>query len=53
MGITYLAGFTLFATGILTSFFLLLNAGAILLIITAALYNWNILKVVNHKPVLK
>lgn len=53
MSIFYLAGFVLFAAGIMTSQFLLLKTGAVLLIAAAALYNWNVFKVITHKPKIK
>ena len=49
MSIAYIFGFLGFTIGILTSFLILLNIGAGLLIITAALYNWNVFKVISHK----
>ncbi|MCC6599559.1 MAG: cytochrome c oxidase subunit I [Crocinitomicaceae bacterium] len=53
MGISYLAGFIFFVVGILASCIVLLNAGSILLILTAILYNWNVFKVINHKAVIQ
>ena len=50
MAIIYISGFIIFATGILFGSTLLLKAGAILLLLTAVLYNWNVLKVFMHKP---
>jgi hypothetical protein len=50
MSISYLAGFILFASGILTEKILFLKTGSALLIITAILYNWNVIKLVTHKP---
>jgi hypothetical protein len=49
MGIAYLAGLVLFATGILISNFFLLKSGTVFLLITAVLYNWNVFKVIMHK----
>lgn len=49
MSITYISGFALFVPGILIAQKMLLNSGAILLIITAILYNWNVIKIINHK----
>lgn len=49
MSIAYILGFLLFTLGILFTFLLLLNIGAGMLIIAAALYNWNVFKVINHK----
>jgi hypothetical protein len=49
----YIAGFLLFVAGILTAKIILLNAGAALLVITAFLYNWNVLKIILHKQKMK
>jgi hypothetical protein len=53
MSLSYLAGFSLFAAGILCSNKIVLQTATILLLITAALYNWNVLKVLLHKPLIK
>lgn len=53
MGITYLAGFIFFIAGIFLSSSLILQAGSALLLITAVLYNFNVLKMLLHKPVIK
>jgi hypothetical protein len=51
MSIAYLSGFILFAAGTLLKVdFLLLFASA-LLVVTAFLYNWNVIKLLLHKPV--
>ncbi|MCC7051302.1 MAG: cytochrome c oxidase subunit I [Bacteroidia bacterium] len=50
MGLFYLTGLIVFSVGILFSISLLLSVGAILLIITSILYNWNVFKIINHKP---
>lgn len=50
MGIAYLGGFLLFAIGILLGNLIILNIGAVLLLLTAVLYNVNIAKLVFHKP---
>jgi len=50
MGIFYLAGFILFATGILVSNQSILKVASILLLITAILYNGNVWKAITHKP---
>ena len=50
MAIIYISGFMIFATGILFGSTMLLKAGAILLLLTAVLYNWNVLKIFMHKP---
>lgn len=49
-GIVYLAGFILFASGILISNTFILKSGSILLVLTAVLYNWNVFKILLHKP---
>jgi len=51
MAIAYLAGFILFTLGILFGNSIVLKLGAIFLLITAVLYNWNVLKVLMHKPI--
>lgn len=48
-GITYLIGFIVFACGIIQSNTVILNIGAIFLIITAVLYNFNVFKILFHK----
>ncbi len=50
IAIIYISGFILFATGILLGTTMLLKTGAIFLLLTAVLYNWNVLKVFMHKP---
>jgi hypothetical protein len=50
MGIFYLVGFVLFATGILISNEYILKIASILLLITAILYNGNVWKALSHKP---
>lgn len=50
MGIAYLTGFILFAAGIFFFDRLLLKLAAILLLLAAVLYNWNVFKIVLHKP---
>ena len=49
MVVTYVAGFILFITAAALANVLLLNIAAIILIVTAVLYNMNVLTVVNHK----
>ena len=53
MGWSYLTGFGLFIAGILISSSFILQIATILLLITAVLYNWNVLKLLMHKPMLK
>jgi hypothetical protein len=50
MGISYLAGFILFAGGILISQEIIIKVASILLLIAAILYNGNVWKAVTHKP---
>lgn len=50
MSVVYIAGLIIFVIGILISNILLLKAGAIFLLLTAILYNWNVLNVMTHKP---
>lgn len=52
MAISYLGGLILFAIGIMTATSILLNIGALLLLVTAILYNFNVFKVINHKAVI-
>ena len=49
MVLAYLAGLFVFTAGILASRILLLQAGAVLLLVTAGLYNWNVFKLIFHK----
>ncbi|MGN6165984.1 MAG: cytochrome C oxidase subunit I [Flavisolibacter sp.] len=53
MSIAYLTGFVLFAAGILLTNAFVLQSATILLLITAVLYNWNVLKMLLHKPLIK
>jgi len=48
--IAYLIGFILFAAGILISNTFVLKSGAVFLLLTATLYNWNVFKILTHKP---
>lgn len=50
MSVLYLVGFILFTVGILYTTTIILKFGAVFLILTAVFYNWNIFKVVYHKP---
>lgn len=52
MSVAYLLGFILFTLGIILLNQILLNIGSLLLILTAILYNWNIIKVIFHKPMI-
>ena len=53
MGIAYLIGFVFFAAGILLVNTIVLQSATILLLITAVLYNWNVWKMLVHKPLIK
>ena len=53
MGWSYLTGFGLFVAGILMSNNFVLQIETILFLLTAILYNWNVLKFLMHKPVMK
>jgi hypothetical protein len=50
MGVAYLCGFVLFATGILISNEIILKTAAVLLLLSAILYNGNVWKAATHKP---
>ncbi|HXK00185.1 MAG TPA: hypothetical protein VNJ50_15130 [Gelidibacter sp.] len=49
---SYLLGFTIFGCGIVLSSILFLNIGAVFLLITAVLYNFNVFKIFFHKAKL-
>lgn len=53
MGIVYLAGFCLFLAGILWANVIVLQIASALLLITAVLYNFNVAKMLLHKPLIK
>lgn len=53
MGVAYLLGFVLFGAGILLAAPPLLKTGATVLLAAAVLYNWNVLKLLTHKPFRK
>lgn len=50
MSIAYIGGLAMFTSGILLTKIILLNAGAVLMLLTAVLYTLNVLKVITHKP---
>lgn len=52
MSISYLIGLCLFASGILCTWIFLLKIGALFLIFTSILYNFNVLKILSHKASL-
>ncbi|MEO5966808.1 MAG: cytochrome C oxidase subunit I [Ferruginibacter sp.] len=49
MAIIYITGFLIFLFGIIFYKLVLLQAGSLLLILTALLYNWNVIKLIMHK----
>ena len=49
MGVVYLLGFGLFVAGILTAHIIILKSAALLLILAALFYNWNVIKLFMHK----
>ena len=48
-GISYLIGFVVFGLGIILANVLILNIGAVFLLITAILYNFNVFKILLQK----
>lgn len=50
MAVFYLIGIFVFAFGIYFAHLTVLNIGAVSIVITSILYNWNIIKLVTHKP---
>lgn len=50
MVIVYLLGFVLFIPGILSATHWLLQSGSLFLLLAAVLYNWNVIKLLMHKP---
>ena len=51
MSIVYVFGFVMFTAGILFHFTIMLQSGAVLLLVASVLYNWNVMKLLMHKPV--
>ena len=51
MSFCYIPGFLIFGAGILLKEPTILKAGAALLLLTAILYNWNVIKLIMHKAV--
>ena len=51
MCIFYVLGFVLFSAGILFHVTIVLQLAAVLLVLTSLLYNWNVIKLLMHKPV--
>lgn len=52
MSLSFIAGFALFVCAVLLKIPFILKPAVFLLLITAFLYNWNVLKLLLHKPVL-
>lgn len=50
MSVAYIFGFVFFTTGILIDSTILLQFAAGLLLVTAFLYNWNVIKLLMYKP---
>lgn len=50
MSVAYILGFILFAAGILFHSGIVLQIAAVLLLLTSLLYNWNVMKLLMHKP---
>lgn len=48
-GIAYIIGFITFGLGLILTHVLLLNIGALFLLLTAVLYNFNVFKILFHK----
>ena len=53
MGIAYLSGFCLFVAGVLLRSIIAMQIASVLLLISAVLYNFNVIKMLLHKPLLK
>jgi len=52
MSVVYILGFVLFTAGILLHSTISLQFASALLLLTALLYNWNVIKLLVHKPYL-
>lgn len=52
MGLSYVAGFVVFTTGLFLQQAGILQTGSVLLLITAVLYNWNVMKLLLHKATI-
>ena len=52
MSVLYVLGFVLFTVALLWEQTGLLQGAALLLVLTSLLYNWNVIKLLTHKPVL-
>lgn len=51
MSVAYILGFVMFTAGILFYSAIVLQIAAALLLLTSLLYNWNVIKLLMHKPV--
>ena len=51
MSVVYILGIVLFTAGILLRVTIVLQFAAALLLLTSFLYNWNVIKLLMHKPV--
>ena len=51
MSLAYISGFVLFTMGILLGYAMVLQVAALLLLVTSLLYNWNVIKLLMHKPI--
>lgn len=49
MGLSYIGGFVVFTAGLFLQQVWILQTGSVLLLITAVLYNWNVVKLLLHK----
>jgi hypothetical protein len=49
MGLFYIAGFVVFTAGLFLQQLWILQTGSTLLLVTAVLYNWNVIKLLLHK----
>jgi hypothetical protein len=49
MGLSYIGGFMVFTAGLFLQLVWILQTGSVLLLITAVLYNWNVMKLLLHK----
>jgi hypothetical protein len=50
MSLSYIFGFVLFIGGIQLHDTIVLQSAAVLLVVTSLLYNWNVIKLLLHKP---
>lgn len=50
MSVFYIGGFVLFSAGILSHSTMILQIAATLLVFSSLLYNWNVIKLLMHKP---